>query len=390
MANNILDLRMGVDAKLTDENISELDVGALSYSVDKQNLYIDALKEDKTSVERQMINADKAYAIRNENENIIARSGYGDYSYAEGYSTTATGDYSHAEGNNSTASNTAAHAEGIGTTASGKYSHAEGYYSEASGDYSHAEGYKTIASGSDSHASGYETIASSNSGAAFGFYNKPENDDGRAYLFTIGNGQDSNGNISRSNVLALHSDSIELNEDTVINAELTVNNDIYAYGNNILYGNSTFQGEDTVINAELTVNNNIYAYGNNILYGDSTFQGQTEFQNLPTYIYTDEEGASKTDTLVNESKLNDLKEEIMEDVREIADSIITDVWYRSSTPPTTVKQAKLLWIRYDANNEATYGKGVLYYFNPTLLTDDLTDAQVQNVDNWIPMSAIYT
>lgn len=86
MANNILDLRMGVDAKLTDEVKSKPETGVLSYAVDKQNLYIDALKEDKVTIERQMVNADKAYAIRNKvnifgvrekilEENIVAKPG---------------------------------------------------------------------------------------------------------------------------------------------------------------------------------------------------------------------------------------------------------------------------------------------------------------------------
>ena len=79
MANNILDLRMGVDAKLNASTslADKSTIGTISYAVDNQNLYIDALKEDKSTVERQMVNANKAYAIRDENENIIDKTGYG-------------------------------------------------------------------------------------------------------------------------------------------------------------------------------------------------------------------------------------------------------------------------------------------------------------------------
>lgn len=89
MANNMLDLRMGVDARLnaSEVSVNESTVGTISYAVDKQNLYIDALIKDgdNKSFEKQMINADKAYVIRDENENIIAKSGYGDYSFQSGF-----------------------------------------------------------------------------------------------------------------------------------------------------------------------------------------------------------------------------------------------------------------------------------------------------------------
>ena len=84
----------------------------------------------------------------------------GDYSHAEGYTTTASSYNSHAEGRETTASGNSSHAEGDQTTASGDYSHAEGDQTTASGDSSHAEGYNTTASGFSSHAEGFNTIAS--------------------------------------------------------------------------------------------------------------------------------------------------------------------------------------------------------------------------------------
>ena len=68
----------------------------------------------------------------------------GDYSHAEGYSTTASGEYSHAEGEYTTASGLSSHAEGGYTTASGEYSHAEGEHTTASGSYSHVQGKYNI------------------------------------------------------------------------------------------------------------------------------------------------------------------------------------------------------------------------------------------------------
>ena len=84
----------------------------------------------------------------------------GNYSHAEGDSTTASGSGSHSEGISTTASGSCSHTEGYNTTAEGNYSHAEGSYTTASGQYSHAEGYYTTASGQYSHAEGYYTTAS--------------------------------------------------------------------------------------------------------------------------------------------------------------------------------------------------------------------------------------
>ena len=70
----------------------------------------------------------------------------GQYSFAEGYNTTASGLGSHAEGASTTASGTGSHAEGYGTTALGAYSHAEGYGTIASRLYCHVEGVYNILS----------------------------------------------------------------------------------------------------------------------------------------------------------------------------------------------------------------------------------------------------
>ena len=82
----------------------------------------------------------------------------GNYSFAEGISTTASGHYSHAEGNNTSADGMTSHAEGDNTIASGDYSHAEGFYTNASGHYSHAEGCGTEASSKYQHVHGKYNI----------------------------------------------------------------------------------------------------------------------------------------------------------------------------------------------------------------------------------------
>lgn len=84
----------------------------------------------------------------------------------------ASGEYSHAEGVSTTASNTGSHAEGSNTTASGIYSHAEGRSTVASGGYgAHAEGTKTTAAGNYSHSEGWQTTANSESQHVQGEWN---------------------------------------------------------------------------------------------------------------------------------------------------------------------------------------------------------------------------
>ena len=92
----------------------------------------------------------------------------GDYSFAEGDTTTASGYASHAEGDTPTASGYASHAEGSGTTASEFASHAEGGITTASGQTSHAEGSEATASGLASHAEGDGTLASGSASHAEG------------------------------------------------------------------------------------------------------------------------------------------------------------------------------------------------------------------------------
>ncbi len=60
--------------------------------------------------------------------NRKASTTIGNWSFTEGYNTTASGNNSHAEGSSTTASGLSSHAEGFSTTASGSYSHVQGKY----------------------------------------------------------------------------------------------------------------------------------------------------------------------------------------------------------------------------------------------------------------------
>lgn len=122
-------------------------------------------------------------------------------SHAEGYSTTASGHSSHAQGRWSVASDISSHAEGSNTTASGYCSHAQGSDTVASGMRSHAEGSNTTASGILSHAQGLYTLASSNYQHVQGKCNIEDTNE--KYAFIIGNGNNNNNVITRSNALTV-------------------------------------------------------------------------------------------------------------------------------------------------------------------------------------------
>lgn len=78
--------------------------------------------------------------------------------------------------------------------ASGNYSHAEGQTTTASGDYSHAEGFSTIASGIASHAEGDHTVTStaySHAEGVFNICNKGNTDESDS-IHMVGIGKEHN------------------------------------------------------------------------------------------------------------------------------------------------------------------------------------------------------
>lgn len=86
----------------------------------------------------------------------------------------ATGQFSHAEGQSTTAGGFGSHAEGVGTIVRGTVGHAEGQSTQANGNTSHAEGLYTIAHGDCQHVQGKNNIE----------------DTEDKYAHIVGNGQD--------------------------------------------------------------------------------------------------------------------------------------------------------------------------------------------------------
>lgn len=91
-------------------------------------------------------------------EGSLTKAG-GNSSHAEGFSSKANANNSHAEGNGTITDGGSSHAEGIYSNAKGEGSHAEGFSSKANGEYSHAEGVSSTAKGEGSHAEGGGTLA---------------------------------------------------------------------------------------------------------------------------------------------------------------------------------------------------------------------------------------
>lgn len=124
----------------------------------------------------------------------------GNYSHAEGESSSALNEASHAEGYRTRALGPHSHTEGSGTSVSnegGTGAHAEGVNTDAYGPGSHAEGYKTHAVGNQSHAEGsgtYEipsaTLSSQGSSTIIGIWSYGSNNLSVAY----GNDSHSEGN----------------------------------------------------------------------------------------------------------------------------------------------------------------------------------------------------
>ena len=113
---------------------------------------INTLKERKNKVKEEKKRADNEISV---NTSVVALktdltnkmdktnpTSTGSFSLNR-KSMTSIGEFSFAEGYQTSASAYVSHAEGGSTVANGSYSHAEGYQSVANGDYSHAEGHHT-------------------------------------------------------------------------------------------------------------------------------------------------------------------------------------------------------------------------------------------------------
>lgn len=167
----------------------------------------DIVKDDKTIGQ---FGASGLIVRDSDSGKALARLGYGEgesrvgtqiapyYDVGVRKANTVIGNYSMAEGVSTTASGFASHAEGDWTTSTMVGSHAEGSETTASGNFAHAEGYRTVARGYGSHASGRGTIARSDYQFVMGNYNvsDPDND----YAFIIGNGTSDS---DRQNIFAI-------------------------------------------------------------------------------------------------------------------------------------------------------------------------------------------
>jgi len=207
--------------------------------------------------------------------------------------------------------------------------------------------------GANSLALGLGNKAESNNQLVIGKYNLPTTD-----LFIIGNGEadDKRANVFtvslEGNVFA----SGNLNcKELVVSASLEVKNDIKVTDGNIIV-------EKGNINA---VNGN---FSNDISAVNGTFSGDMSAANgnfSGTLKVNDKEVATSESVNTSiESAKTELGRDIdalEESVETMISTIVTDVWYRGSTPPTN---SKLLWVRHDGTD--TYGNGVLYYFNPEI------------------------
>lgn len=133
------------------------------------------------------------------------------YSFASGYSTTAsgynstsmgglttaTGNFSTSMGYATTATGDASTSMGASTTAKGIYSTSMGFVTNATGYVSTSMGYYTTATGTVSTSMGVETKAKSDYSLVIGRYNDTT---GTNSLFEIGNGTNNN---ARSNAMTV-------------------------------------------------------------------------------------------------------------------------------------------------------------------------------------------
>lgn len=147
-----------------------------------------------------------------DNGRVLARLGYGEgestigteiapyYDLGTRKPNTTIGNYSMAEGASTTASGYGSHAEGSDTQATMFGSHAEGFLTIASGNFAHAEGNETVARGYGSHASGRGTIARSDYQFVMGKYNVSDSGGVGSYALIIGNGTSGS---DRKNIFAV-------------------------------------------------------------------------------------------------------------------------------------------------------------------------------------------
>lgn len=203
--------------------------------------------------------------------------------------------------------------------------------------------------GANSLALGLGNKAESDNQLIIGKYNELSTD-----LFVIGNGEadDNRTNVFtvslEGNVFASGNlNCKELIADMLIAGASTISSLDVKSGINVTDGNIIVEkGDISAING---------TFSGDVSAANGNFSGALKVNNKE--VATSE----SVNTLIESAKTELGKDidSLEESVETMISTIVTDVWYRGSTPPTN---SKLLWVRYDGTN--TYGNGVLYYFNP--------------------------
>ena len=235
----------------------------------------------------------------------------------------ASGNYSHAEGSSTTASSMSSHAEGSGTTASGLLSHAEGSSTTASGYASHAQNASTTA------AYEYQT--------AMGILNNNKSNT----LLEIGNGTPSS---TRSNAFEVYKDGHAevqtmgtTDNSVVIKSALDTKQGKIGTLSNTPNGLSLNAGNDNgfVISSAAPNSTASIKMPNTDEIGLYTNEGGTHLRVTADDIvisqpYTPKTGAS----VVNKQYVDDKTEVIKEESAATTDTPIT---YGTTAPTTTTK-----------------------------------------------------
>ena len=307
--------------------------------------------------------------------NTIKNIASGNYSHAEGGSTTASGNYSHAEGGSTTASNGFSHAEGYKSTASGSYSHAESSSTTASGSSSHAEGHLTVASGNYSHAGGYHTTANQKYQTVIGTYNTyNENENNKTdKLFVVGNGTDNN---NRSNAFIVDKDG-----NATVQNNLTVNNNkIMSSDLNIYYFIKNSSDSSLLLNKDFTYVN----VTNEDIYVD--FFYVDEYGNQKRYVNTinDEEYCSMTNnkaydikiSIVDGKKKFTLKDVDLSNISKAIDIVTNNVYTYANNKWILVNEQKFIV----SKDNSTITSNALV--SDTLYTNNISSNSMKPIVNY--------
>ena len=225
-------------ASKLSETLQENTVNALGVDASSRTIWVNGQPYGNAYVNIKDANTVEAPLGAEIFNDFVNNKATGQYSHAEGNSTTASGENSHAEGQRTTAYGPNSHAEGWALTeaptieaadiengfvgliakwnadpfslAYGKGSHVEGQDNLALGDNSHAEGGWTKAYGAGSHVEGGSTISIGRCSHAEGYDTTAQglysHTEGEGTITTLGNdAEHAQGRYNVSNTNTIHS-----------------------------------------------------------------------------------------------------------------------------------------------------------------------------------------